>query len=72
VTASEDIWRDFIETMPGIGQLRQNSPAGEEGLTFSFKHKNCLFVGIDQYVSPLADGDTHVITPEAQVWLDQQ
>jgi hypothetical protein len=71
VTASEDVWRNFTNGMPGIGQLRLNGPAGEEGLTFSFKHKNCLFVGIDQYVSPLADGDTHVITPEAQVWLDR-
>ena len=69
VTASEDVWRAFTSVMPGIGDLAPNGPPGEEGLTFAFTHKNCLFVGIDQYADGRADGDTHVVSPEAQDWL---
>jgi hypothetical protein len=71
-TASAETWKAFTKTMPGIGMLVPNGPPGEEGLTFSFKHKSCLFIGVDQYASPLANGDSHVITPEALAWIDQQ
>jgi hypothetical protein len=56
--------------MPGIGDLAPNGPPGEEGLTFAFTHKNCLFVGIDQYADGRANGDTHVVSPETQAWLE--
>jgi hypothetical protein len=72
VTASKETWRAFTRTMPGIGWLPLKGPAGEEGLTFSFKHKNCLFIGVDHYASPLANGDTHTITPEALAWIDKE
>jgi hypothetical protein len=71
-TASAETWKAFTKTMPGIGTLAPNGPPGEEGLTFCFKHKSCLFIGVDQYASPLANGDSHVITPEALAWIDQQ
>lgn len=44
--------------------IPQNGPAGEEGLTYSFVHKNALFVGLDQYT-----GGQHKIN---QAWLDRQ
>jgi hypothetical protein len=71
VSASKVVWQEFITTLPGIGQLRPNGPAGEENLTYAFKYRNCLFVGVDQYVDALANGNTHLLTPQAQVWLDQ-
>ncbi len=71
VSASIGVWRNFIQGMPGIGSLPPNGPEGEELLTYSFKYKNCLFVGVDQYMPP-ADNDTHWITPTAMAWLDQQ
>lgn len=43
--------------------LPQNGPAGEVNLTYSFTHKNALFIGLDTYV------DIHKIN---QPWLDQQ
>jgi hypothetical protein len=70
VTASIGVWLAFTAGMPGIGDHPLNGPPGEEGLTFAFTHKNCLFVGIDQYADPRANGDTHVVSPEAQAWLD--
>jgi len=57
-----------------------NGPAGEENVTFSFKHKNALIIGMDLYSTPLpgtktnADGSIpywafhHVNQP----WLDKQ
>lgn len=41
----------------------QNGPNGEKGLTYSFKHKNALFIGLDEYISP------HRVN---QTWLDEQ
>ena len=75
VTASNDVWRAFTGGMPGIGDLAPNGPPGEEGLTFAFTHKNCLFVGIDQYADPLAHdpvtiGNVHWVSAAAQAWLD--
>lgn len=69
VSASPGVWRAFTATLPGISTLPLNGPKGEEGLTYAFKHKNCLFVGIDQYVSPLANNDSHLLTAEAMEWL---
>lgn len=40
-----------------------NGPAGENGLTYSFNHKNAFFVGLDEYINP------HKIN---QTWLDSQ
>jgi len=44
--------------------IPNNGPPGEEGLTYSFAHKNALFVGLDQYA-----GGQHKIN---QSWLDRQ
>jgi hypothetical protein len=63
------VWKTWIKTMPGIGEIAWNGPAGEEGLTFSFTYKNCLIVGIDQYMPP-ATGDVHLVTPNALAWLN--
>lgn len=41
----------------------QNGPDGEKGLTYSFEHKNALFIGLDMYISP------HRVN---QKWLDAQ
>jgi hypothetical protein len=70
-TASAQVWLDFIKGMPGIGELRPNGPEGEVGMTYGFHYKNCLFLGIDDYFSPAASGDSHVVTPAAQAWLDR-
>lgn len=40
-----------------------NGPAGEVNLTYSFTHKNALFVGLDEYAKP------HRVNQE---WLDNQ
>lgn len=42
----------------------RNGPDGEEGLTYSFVHKNALFIGLDQYA-----GGQHEVH---QGWLDEQ
>jgi len=44
--------------------IPKNGPAGEEGLTYSFIHKNAFFVGLDQYA-----GGQHRIN---QTWLDDE
>lgn len=44
--------------------IPKNGPAGEEGLTFSFTHKNAFVVGLDQF----ANGQHRV----NQRWLDLQ
>ncbi len=41
-----------------------NGPAGEEGFTYSFTHKNAFIVGLDQYT-----GGQHKVN---QDWLDRQ
>ncbi len=43
--------------------LPQNGPTGEENFTYSFTHKNALFIALDTYK------DIHKIN---QVWLNQQ
>jgi hypothetical protein len=69
VSADPAVWKAWTKTMPGIGEIAWNGPAGEEGLTFSFTYKNCMFVGIDQYMPP-ANNDVHWITPAALTWLN--
>lgn len=71
VSASVSVWTDWISSMPGIGSLAPNGPPGEEMLTYSFKRRNCLFVGIDQYLPP-GNNDTHVISQAALDWLEGQ
>jgi predicted phosphodiesterase len=44
--------------------IPQNGPVGEEGLSYSFIHKNAFFIGLDQYTS-----GQHKINQE---WLDRQ
>ncbi|WP_321493476.1 metallophosphoesterase [uncultured Desulfobacter sp.] len=44
--------------------IPQNSPVGEQGLTYSFRHKNAFFVGLDQY-----SNGQHKVN---QAWLDRQ
>ncbi len=43
--------------------LPQNGPSGEENFTYSFTHKNALFIGLDDYKN------IHKVN---QTWLDQQ
>lgn len=47
----------------GAFSLPQNGPSGEQNLTYSFTHKNALFIGLDNYVN------IHTVN---QNWLDQQ
>jgi hypothetical protein len=51
-------WR---EAFAGAYALPADGPADEMGLTYPFAHRNALFVGLDQYVSP------HRVN---QAWLD--
>jgi hypothetical protein len=44
--------------------IPQNGPPGEEGLTYSFVHKNAFFIGLDQFA-----GGQHRIN---RSWLDRQ
>ncbi len=44
--------------------IPKNGPAGEEGLTYSFVHKNAFFIGLDQFA-----GGQHRVN---QDWLDRQ
>jgi len=57
-----------------------NGPAGEENVTFSFKHKNALIIGMDLYSTPLPGTKTN---PDGSIpywafhhvnqsWLDEQ
>ncbi len=43
--------------------IPDNGPDGEKGLTYSFRHKNAFFIGLDEYVNP------HKVN---QAWLDEQ
>lgn len=43
--------------------LPDNGPEGEKGLTYAMKHKNAIFVGLDQYVNS---------NRVNQQWLDEQ
>ena len=47
--------------------IPQNGPAGEKLCTYSFTHKNTLFVGVDEYFH--RSGRKHKIN---QAWLDGQ
>jgi hypothetical protein len=57
---SIDIWK---EVFTGSYALPQNGPFGEKNLTYSFNHKNAMFIGLDEYVN------IHTIN---QNWLNQQ
>lgn len=47
----------------GNSALPTNGPTGEENLTYSFIHKNALFIGLDEYVN------IHKVN---QTWLNAQ
>jgi predicted phosphodiesterase len=47
-----------------FAEIPKNGPDGEEGLTYSFAHKNAFFIGLDQYV-----GGQHKIH---QGWFERQ
>jgi hypothetical protein len=49
----------------GAFALPGNGPAGEVNLTYSFSHKNALFIGLDNYVTD----HVHEVN---QAWLDRQ
>ena len=51
------------EAFSGAAALPSNGPAGEVNLTYSFVHRNALFVGLDEYVG------LHGVN---QAWLDGQ
>lgn len=56
-----DIWNDIFS---GPYAMPDNGPAGEEKLTYSFKHNNSLILVLDQYVTRGQKNN--------QVWIDQQ
>jgi PKD repeat protein len=53
----------WTEAFSGTAALPGNGPTGETNLTYSFTHKNALFLGLDEYVS------LHRVN---QPWVDQQ
>ncbi len=55
-----NVWNRIFS---GDKALPQNGPSGEVNLTYSFTHKNALFIGLDTYVN------IHKIN---QTWLDEQ
>ncbi|HOO89551.1 MAG TPA: metallophosphoesterase [Syntrophales bacterium] len=59
VRLKETFRKHFTETY-----IPKNGPLGEEGLTYSFTHKNAFFVGLDQYT----DGQHRV----NQDWIEGQ
>ncbi len=59
-TNNISVWNSIFS---GEKALPQNGPSGETNLTYSFEHKNALFIGLDTYV------DIHKIN---QDWLDEQ
>ncbi len=58
-----DILAAWGEAFSGQWAVPADGPAGEEGLTYSFTHRNALFVGLADYASP------HRVN---QAWLDAQ
>lgn len=58
--SSIDVWNSVFS---GPYALPGNGPDGEVNLTYSFTHKNALFVGLDDYLN------IHRVN---QAWLDQQ
>jgi len=55
-----EAWRNAFPSLPC------NGPAGEEGLTYSFSHKNATFIGLDVYTSGIQNSAVN------QNWLDSQ
>ena len=56
------VWRAHFPYLP------QDGPPGAEGLTYSFKRKEILFIAIDNYLSPTGDP----VTPADFPWLDAE
>ena len=56
--ANRTAWNNaFGSSLPG------NGPSGEEGVTYSFTHKNALFISLDEYITP---------NRVNQLWLNTQ
>ncbi len=55
----EAVWKSYFPDLP------QNGPEGSEGFIYSFKFKNVLFVGLDQYVS-----ESGGVTPVDLDWIE--
>jgi hypothetical protein len=70
-TASKSVWTDWIKTLPGLGEIEQNGPPGEVGLTYSFIYKNAMFVAMDEYASAVS-ADSPTISPTTLEWLAGQ
>ena len=56
---------DLASWQGAFGDLPQNGPAGEEGLTYSFTYENALVIGVDEYI-----GTWHTVND--QTWIDGQ
>ncbi|BAX78733.1 metallophosphoesterase family protein [Labilibaculum antarcticum] len=54
------VWNSIFT---GDKALPQNGPTGETNLTYSFQHKNAMFIGLDEYVN------IHKVN---QSWLDEE
>lgn len=62
-------WTDWLQTVPGIGQAnRMHFPANDAGLSYAFRHKNCLFVAVDEYASAISS-DSPTIDAPTMSWL---
>lgn len=59
VRMKEAFGKNFAESY-----IPKNGPRGEEGITYSFVHKNALFIGMDQFA-----GGQHRVNHD---WLDRQ
>lgn len=55
-----EVWNKIFT---GDKALPQNGPSGETNLTYSFQHKNAMFIGLDEYVN------IHKVN---QSWLNQE
>ncbi len=56
-------WKTFVTAH--LKNIPQNGPAGEKLCTYSFTHKNALFIAVDEYFN--RNGKKHKIN---QAWLD--
>lgn len=64
--APENDPTQFLAAFNGFSYIPDNGPAGAERLTYSFKHKNSLVIGIDNYIQ-------NVNQPSVpQDWINQQ
>ena len=62
-------WRKFVRSyLPNLVKLK-GSPKGEQLCTYSFTHKNALFVGLDEYFGCVGQKCPHKIN---QAWLNGQ